>query len=191
MRRINNICVFSGSSDPASSIYAEKTIELGKLLAEKHINLVYGGGNRGLMGTLASTVQDNGGHVIGVLPEIFNVPEVRTRDNESELIITPDMHSRKKAMYDRADAFIALPGGIGTFDELFESYTWKQIGFHDKPVLLLNIDGFYDGLLSFLDMTVEKGFLSREAREALLVEDDPRKAIEAIEGDEQVHMNKI
>ena len=191
MRKINNICVFSGSSDPTNGIYAEKTMELGRLLAEKHINLVYGGGNRGLMGTLASTVQDNGGHVIGVLPEIFNVPEVRTRDNESELIITPDMHSRKKAMYDKADAFIALPGGIGTFDELFESYTWKQIGFHDKPVLLLNIDGFYDGLLSFLDMTVEKGFLSEEAREALLVEEDPRKALEAIESDEHVHMNKI
>ena len=191
MKKINNICVFSGSSDPTNRIYAEKTMELGKLLAEKHINLVYGGGNRGLMGTLASTVQDNGGHVIGVLPEIFNVPEVRTRDNESELIITPDMHSRKKAMYDKADAFIALPGGIGTFDELFESYTWKQIGFHDKPVLLLNIDGFYDGLLSFLDTTVEKGFLTREAREALLVEEDPRKAIEAIESIEQAHMNKI
>lgn len=191
MRKINNICVFSGSSTPTKDIYAEKTIELGKLLAEKHINLVYGGGNRGLMGTLASTVRENGGHVIGVLPEIFNVPEVRTKDNESELIVTPDMHSRKKAMYDKADAFIALPGGIGTFDELFESYTWKQIGFHDKPVLLLNIDGFYDGLLSFLDTTVETGFLTDEAREALLVESDPAKALEAIENEERIHMNKI
>ena len=191
MRKINNICVFSGSSTPTKEIYAEKTIELGKLLAEKHINLVYGGGNRGLMGTLASTVRENGGHVIGVLPEIFNVPEVRTRDNESELIVTPDMHTRKKAMYDKADAFIALPGGIGTFDELFESYTWKQIGFHDKPVLLLNIDGFYDGLLSFLDTTVEMGFLTEEARKALLVEEEPDKALEAIEAEERIHMNKI
>ena len=191
MRKINNICVFSGSSTPTKEIYAEKTIELGKLLAEKHINLVYGGGKRGLMGTLASTVRENGGHVIGVLPEIFNVPEVRTRDNESELIVTPDMHTRKKAMYDKADAFIALPGGIGTFDELFESYTWKQIGFHDKPVLLLNIDGFYDGLLSFLDTTVEMGFLTEEARKALLVEEEPDKALEAIEAEERIHMNKI
>ena len=191
MRKIDNICVFSGSSTPAKEIYAEKTIELGKLLAEKHINLVYGGGNRGLMGILASTVRENGGHVIGVLPEIFNVPEVRTKDNESELIVTPDMHSRKKMMYDKADAFIALPGGIGTFDELFESYTWKQIGFHDKPVLLMNIDGFYDELLSFLDKTVELGFLGEEARNSLLVEEDAEKAISALMNDERVLPSKI
>ena len=154
---------------------------LGRLLAENGIRLVYGGGNRGLMGTLADTVKSSGGNVLGVLPRAMDLPCVRTKDVETELIIADDMHDRKRKMYDAADAFVVLPGGIGTMDEFFEIFTWKQLGYHKKPVALLNISGFYDTLLKFLDEATEKGFVSRPMRDALIVLDSTEGLIDALE----------
>ncbi len=141
-------------------------------MVENGISLVYGGGNRGLMGIIADTVSSNGGHVTGVLPEKMDLPSVRTKDVESKLIIVKDMHERKKTMYFLADAFLALPGGIGTLEELMEIFTWKQLKYHEKPVGLLNINGYYDTLLSFLDKMVEEGFLLKEVKESLAVIDN-------------------
>ena len=154
---------------------------LGHLLSENGIRLVYGGGNRGLMGTLADTVKSSGGNVLGVLPKAMDLPSVRTKDVESELIIADDMHDRKRKMYDAADAFVVLPGGIGTMDEFFEIFTWKQLGYHKKPVALLNVNGFYDTQLEFLDEAVEKGFVSKPMRDALIVLSGPEGLIEALE----------
>lgn len=191
MGTISSICVFSGSTIPHDASFVDKTIELGRVIASEGIKLVYGGGNRGLMGVLASTVRENAGHVIGVLPRMMDIPEVRTKDNESELIIASGMHERKSIMYDRADAFIALPGGIGTLEELFESYTWKQLGLHQKPVLLFNINGFYDRLLEFLDECTEAGFISAEVRASLLVADTARDAISLIAKDRRILPDKL
>lgn len=148
------------------------------------MTLVYGGGNRGLMGLLADTVKSCGGRTVGILPKAMDLPSVRTKDVETELIIAEDMHDRKKKMYDRADAFVALPGGIGTMDEFFEIFTWKQLGYHRKPVCLLNIDGFYDTLIGFLDEATEKGFVSRPMRDALIVLDSTEGLLEALDRDE-------
>lgn len=143
------------------------------------------------MGVLASTVRENAGHVIGVLPRMMDIPEVRTKDNESELIIASGMHERKSIMYNRADAFIALPGGIGTLEELFESYTWKQLGLHQKPVLIFNMNGFYDKLLEFLDECTEAGFISTEVRASLLVADTARDAISLLAKDRRILPDKL
>lgn len=191
MNKINSICVFSGSTLPENKRIIEGTIALGKKLADEGITLVYGGGNRGLMGIIASTVKENGGRVIGVLPSFFDTPTVRTKDNESELIITEGMHERKKTMYEKADAFIALPGGIGTFEELFEAYTWRQIGLHKKPVMLFNLEGFFDTLLKFLDETVKEGFLMEEVKESLLVANNADTALSLLRKEQQVLPSKI
>lgn len=139
---------------------------------EKHLSLVYGGGNRGLMGLLAESLHTLGGSVIGVLPEALNRADVRIRKVESQLIIVPGMHERKARMYELADAFVALPGGIGTFEEILEVYTWLQLGYHHKPVALLNLGGFYDNLLSFLHHSSREGFIQGELLSALIVESE-------------------
>lgn len=170
MNTIKSVAVFCGSSEGRSSIYAHGAQMLGKAMYEKHLSLVYGGGNRGLMGLVAESLHTLGGTVIGVLPEALNRADVRMRKVESQLIIVPGMHERKARMYELADAFIALPGGIGTFEEILEVYTWLQLGYHHKPVALLNLGGFYDNLLTFLNHTCNEGFLQQELLSALIVE---------------------
>ena len=142
----------------AQSAYAEAARALGKALADRQMALIYGGGNVGLMGVLADAVMAHGGTVIGIIPQALLDKEVGHRE-VSELIIVKDMHERKLQMAERADAFIALPGGIGTLEELFETFTWLQLGFHKKPIGLLDVDGYYQQLRSFLQHMVDQNFL--------------------------------
>jgi uncharacterized protein (TIGR00730 family) len=149
MSKINAICVYCGSSPGSDPAFAAAARSFGKILAENGIRLVYGGGSIGLMGALASSVIDNGGAATGIIPEFLTAKE-RPRRLAQEQIVTIDMHQRKRTMFDRADAFVALPGGIGTLEELVEQMTWAQLGRHKKPILIANINGFWDPLLSLL-----------------------------------------
>jgi uncharacterized protein (TIGR00730 family) len=149
MNKIRTVCVYCGSGPGTNPRFVETAIALGKALAENAIRLVYGGGSIGLMGAVATSVLDHGGSVTGIIPDFLT-----TRENAlkrvQELIVTPDMHERKRLMFERSDAFVALPGGIGTLEELVEQLTWQQLGRHAKPVLLANIDGFWEPLLALL-----------------------------------------
>lgn len=166
-RSIAAVTVFCGSSPGVDPAHRDAAVALGEVLVERGIDLVYGGGSVGLMGVLADTVLDGGGMVTGVIPRHLWEKEVGHHDL-SELLVVESMHERKMAMADRGDAFIALPGGVGTFEELFEALTWTQLGIHEKPVGLLDGTGFYRPLLDFLDGTVDAGFLRTEHRAILL-----------------------
>ena len=172
MNTIKTIAVFCGSSLGENPLYEQKAIDLGKTLFNNKIKLVYGGGNRGLMGVVAQTVFALGGEVIGVLPEALNLASVCQTVVETELIVVPTMHERKAKMYSLADAFIVLPGGIGTFEEFLEIFTWLQLGYHHKPVALLNTAGFYGPLLHFFHLSSSEGFLHKDLLDALIVEED-------------------
>lgn len=175
------LCVFCGASFGTDPLYAEAADLLGHYLGESGIRLVYGGGRVGLMGRLAEAVLANGGEVVGVIPQRLYemIDEYETTGNES-LEIVPDMHARKARMYELSDAFLAMPGGIGTCEEFFEAFTWQQLGYHGKPVGLLNINGFYDGLVGFLDGMTGQGFLRREHRESLIVSGDAGEMVERL-----------
>src|SRR6266404_20227 len=150
MNKIKTVCVYCGSGPGTNPRFIEAAIALGKVFAENAIRLVYGGGSIGLMGAVAKSTLDHGGTVTGIIPEFL-----RARENAltrvQEMVVTPDMHERKRLMFERSDAFIALPGGIGTLEELVEQLTWQQLGRHNKPILLANIDNFWEPLLSLLD----------------------------------------
>jgi len=149
MSKIKTICVYCGSGPGSNPRFIETAIALGKILAENRIRLVYGGGSIGLMGALATSVLDHGGTVTGIIPDFLTSRE-NALTRAQELIVTPDMHERKRLMFERSDAFVALPGGVGTLEELVEQLTWKQLGRHTKPVLLANVDGFWEPLLALL-----------------------------------------
>ena len=149
MSKINAICVYCGSSPGTDPAFVEAARDFGKILAHSGIRLVWGGGSVGLMGAIASSVIEHGGAATGIIPEFLTAKE-RPRRLAQEQIITRDMHERKSTMFDRADAFVALPGGIGTLEELVEQMTWAQLGRHKKPILIANINGFWDPLLSLL-----------------------------------------
>jgi uncharacterized protein (TIGR00730 family) len=172
MNTIRSIAVFCGSSNGAKPIYQETARLFGNQMHQRQTTLVYGGGNRGLMGTVAESIHSLGGRVIGVIPEALNRSDICLRPVEEQLIVVPTMHERKATMYRLADAFVALPGGIGTFEEILEVYTWLQLGFHTKPVALLNVAGFFDCLLAFLQHSVQEGFLKADHLKALIVESD-------------------
>jgi len=146
MSKINALCVYCGSNVGTDPAFAEAARGLGKILAANGVRLVYGGGSIGLMGALAASVIGHGGEVTGVIPEFLTAAE-RPRRLAQELIVTRDMHERKRTMFERADAFVALPGGLGTLEELVEQMTWAQLGRHKKPILVVNINGFWDPLL--------------------------------------------
>ncbi len=165
---MKRVCVFTGSSAGHRPVYAEAAAGLGRVLAARDLGLVYGGGCVGLMGILADAVLAEGGHVIGVIPQALLDREVGHL-GVSDLRVVGSMHERKALMADLADGFIALPGGWGTLDELFEILTWGQLGLHAKPCALLNVDGYFDRLLGFLDHTVEEGFVRREYRSMIMV----------------------
>jgi uncharacterized protein (TIGR00730 family) len=150
MSKINAICVYCGSSPGTEPAFIEAAQELGKILAENGVRLIYGGGSVGLMGALAESVLEHGGQVTGIIPEFLTKRE-RPRRLAQELIVTRDMHERKRTMFERADAFVALPGGLGTLEELVEQLTWVQLGRHKKPILIANISGYWGPLLALID----------------------------------------
>ncbi|XP_061354025.1 cytokinin riboside 5'-monophosphate phosphoribohydrolase LOG7-like [Gastrolobium bilobum] len=165
--RFKRICVFCGSSSGKKASYQEAAVELGKELVERRIDLVYGGGSVGLMGLVSQAVHDGGRHVLGVIPTCL-MPREITGDPIGEVRAVSNMHQRKAEMARQANAFIALPGGYGTLEELLEVITWAQLGIHSKPVGLLNVDGFYNSLLSFIDKAVDEGFISPTARRIIV-----------------------
>src|SRR5215211_3412552 len=158
MAAIKTICVYCGSGFGSDPLFVETAAELGRTMAESGVQLVYGGGNVGLMGTVARSVLDQGGHVTGVIPDFLKNRE-KMLDDVQETIVVSDMHTRKRLMFERSDAFVALPGGIGTLEELVEQMTWAQLGQHTKPILLLSIDGFWKPLLVLLAHMREQGFI--------------------------------
>ncbi len=168
MKNLKKICVFCGSSDGNDSKITDAAIQVGKVFAQKEITLVYGAAKIGVMGTIAKTMLDNNGEVIGIIPQFLKKKEV-VHLGLTELITTQNMHERKLQMQEVSDGFIALPGGFGTLEELFEIITWLQLGLHTKPIGLLNVNGFYDDLLRLLETMVRKGFLSMKNYEMLLV----------------------
>uniref|UniRef100_A0A0A9HRH5 Cytokinin riboside 5'-monophosphate phosphoribohydrolase n=1 Tax=Arundo donax TaxID=35708 RepID=A0A0A9HRH5_ARUDO len=165
--RFRRICVYCGSAKGRKPSYQDAAVELGKELVERGIDLVYGGGSIGLMGLVSHAVHDGGRHVIGVIPKSLMPREV-TGEPVGEVRAVSGMHERKAEMARFADAFIALPGGYGTLEELLEVITWAQLGIHKKPVGLLNVDGFYDPFLSFIDMAVNEGFIKEDARRIII-----------------------
>jgi uncharacterized protein (TIGR00730 family) len=176
---VERICVFCGASPGARPAYAQATTEAARLLAADGIGVVYGGGGVGLMGVLADAVLAEGGEIIGVIPHALVNREIAHRD-VTDMRVVGSMHERKALMAELADAFIALPGGIGTLEELFEVYTWAQLGLHRKPCALLNVEGYYDGIAGFLANAVEERFLREEHREMLMIEREPRALIERL-----------
>ena len=176
MRRI---CVFCGASPGARPEYAQATTETARLLAADGIGVVYGGGGVGLMGVLADAVLAEDGEIIGVIPRALMHREIAHR-GVTDMRVVGSMHERKALMAELADAFIALPGGIGTLEELFEVYTWAQLSLHRKPCALLNVEGYYDGIAGFLAVAVEERFLREEHREMLMVEREPRALIDRL-----------
>lgn len=163
MRDLRNICVFLGSSTGTNPANAAATVDLGRELVARNMGLVYGGGAVGLMGLLADTVLEAGGTVMGIIPRSLFAREVAHQDL-TELVETENMHDRKAMMYERSDAFVALPGGIGTLDELAEITTWRQIGLHDKPIGVVDVDGYYGALLAWLDRVTNDGLLNEQNR---------------------------
>jgi uncharacterized protein (TIGR00730 family) len=158
MNDLRNVCVYCGSGPGANPRFVEAAKSFGKLLADNGIGLVYGGGSIGLMGAVARSVLEHGGKVTGVIPEFLVARELAMADAQ-ELIVTPDMHARKQVMFDRADAFVALPGGVGTLEELVEQLTWAQLGRHKKPILIANIDDFWEPFLKLIDHMREMAFI--------------------------------
>lgn len=169
---MKSVCVYCGSSPGNRPEYAQTARALGKALVENGMSLVYGGGKVGLMGIVADAVLEHGGTAIGIIPDALMQKEVGHR-GLTELHVVRNMHERKQMMADRAEAFIAMPGGVGTFEELFETFTWLQLGYHAKPVGLLNVAGFYDGMLGFLSHAVQEGFLKQVHADLLHVADTP------------------
>ncbi len=178
-RPIKRICVYCGTSAGRRDVYREITQELGRLMAAEGVGLVYGGAVVGLMGVLADAASAAGGEVIGIMPRSLLDREIG-HPGITDLRVVGSMHERKALMAELSDAFIALPGGIGTYEELFEIWTWAQLGDHRKPCAILNAGGFYDGLLSFLDNAVREGFLSQAHRNMLLVDDEPRRLLASV-----------
>lgn len=181
MARAGSVCVFCGSSPTVGETYLGAAREVGKLLVQRGIRVVFGGSHLGTMGALADAALDAGGEVVGVIPQSMVDVEI-AHTGLTELHVVADMHERKALMAQNADAFLALPGGAGTLEELFEVWTWMQIGLHDKPIGLLDVAGFYRPLLAMIDHMVTEGFLRAEFRDALLVDSDPNRLLDAVTG---------
>jgi len=174
---MKSICVFCGSSPGIRPEYTATARQLGGLLAARGLTLVYGGGNVGMMGQLANAVLENSGQVTGIIPEAIADMEV-AHTGLNDLRVVDSMHTRKALMADLSDGFIALPGGLGTLEEFVEILTWAQLGFHAKPCGLLNVAGYYDNLLAFIEHTSDQQFIQPEHRELILVENDPVKLLD-------------
>lgn len=186
---MKRVCVFCGSSKGARPVYEEAARGLGKILVRRGLGLVYGGGNVGLMGVIADSVREEGGEVIGVIPESLAAKELAHQDL-SDLIVVKSMHERKAMMADYADAFIAMPGGFGTFEEFCEIITWAQLGFHRKPCGLLNIDNYYTPMLALFDQAVTEKFVRPEHRPLVLESSDPEELLNMLEDYQPLYLEK-
>jgi uncharacterized protein (TIGR00730 family) len=173
------ICVYCGSRTGGRPAYAAAARSVGDLIGRSSAGLVYGGGNVGLMGVVADAALAAGATVTGVIPQALVQREVG-HQGLNEQHVVPDMHVRKRLMAERADAFLALPGGIGTLEELFEVWTWRQLGYHDKPIGLLNVEGYFDPLLDFMERCVGEGFLDDTQNQVLLVDTDPARLLQRL-----------
>ena len=171
-RDIKSICVYCGSSPGRDEVYSTAAKALAKSLVERDIKLIYGGASVGIMGMVANSVLQLGGQVVGIIPEALAKKEI-AHHGLTQLYITKSMHERKSLMAELSDGFIAMPGGIGTLEELFEVWTWAQLGFHTKPCGLLNVDGYFNSLITFLDQTVIERFVKQDHLSMLLVESAP------------------
>lgn len=167
-----NICVYCGSRPGADARFSAAAHELGTIIGSRGDHLIYGGGRVGLMGVLADAVMSAGGRTTGVIPSALMAREAEHR-GLNELIEVQTMHERKRVMAERADVFISMPGGLGTLEELFETWTWLQLGFHDKPIGLLNVAGYFDALLRFIGHSVDSGFVTQQQASALIIRSDP------------------
>jgi uncharacterized protein (TIGR00730 family) len=183
---MKSICVFCGSSDSVSTEYLTAARKMGQVLAGRQIRLIYGGGKTGLMGAVADGALEGGGEVVGVIITSMNSPAL-AHMGLTHMEVMPEMHARKARMHELAEGYIALPGGFGTFDELFEALTWGQIGAHEKPIGLLNVKNYYAPLLAALDHAVEEGFIFREHRAALCCDADAEKLLDAMESHQPPH----
>lgn len=177
---MKQICVFCGSSIGTRPEYAAAATAIGVGIARRGHELVYGGGNTGLMGTVANAALNAGGKVIGVIPTVMVEKEL-AHEGLTQLHVVNTMHERKAMMAVFADAFVILPGGFGTMDEFYEIVTWAQLGFHRKPVAILNVCGFYDPMLTFIDHLVDEGFVKQSHREVIVIGDDPEALLSLIE----------
>lgn len=180
MSRFSRIAVYCASSDAIAPKYREAAVAMGHAMADQGIGLVFGGGSVGLMGTVADAILERGGEVIGVIPEKLQDRELGHKGC-TELHVVDTMHTRKQMMMDMADAFIAMPGGYGTMEELFEVVTWAQLNYHRKPVGVLNAGGFYDSLIAFVQHAVDEGFVREELRHLITVDQDPVGLLEKLE----------
>jgi uncharacterized protein (TIGR00730 family) len=174
---ITSLAVFCGSKNGIDAVYVSHAQQLGKLMAEHNLKMIYGGGCSGLMGTVADAVMQHQRNVVGIIPHVL-VEWERQHHGITELLIADDMHERKKKMYELCDAAIILPGGFGTLDELFEMLTWNQLSIHDKEIFILNSNGFYDHLLAHIERLDKNGFLYETPKESIIVLSDPFQLIE-------------
>lgn len=177
---MNSICVYCGSSTGNISSFKDAAEELGRSLAEKEISLVYGGAGLGLMGALADACLDNGGSVVGVIPKFLHEIEI-AHDSLTEIVLTESMHERKTSMADRADAFIAMPGGFGTLEELMEILTWSQLRLIQKPIGILNVNGYYDPLMVFFDHMLKQGLIKEQNMDLFVINDTVQGLLEDLE----------
>ena len=179
MPEIRRVCVFCGSRPGARPSYAQAARQLGERLAAEGLGLVSGGGRVGLMGVVANAVLEGGGEAVGVIPQALAAREVG-HTALTELHVVETMHQRKAMMADLADAFVAMPGGLGTLEEIAEALTWSGLGIHAKPCAVLDVDGYYQPLLAWLDHAVEQGFIAAQARAAVIVESDPDVLVDCL-----------
>ncbi len=180
MKHLDQLAVYCGSAEGSDPLFADAARATAKAMVSNGVELVYGGGRLGLMGLIADSVLELGGRVYGVIPTALVDLEV-AHTGVTELYTVANMHERKAKMTDLADAFLCLPGGIGTLDELFEAWSWNVLGYHAKPFCLLNVGGFWDGLIAFIDHATESGFLSGPRRQQMLVADTPEQALKLLD----------
>jgi uncharacterized protein (TIGR00730 family) len=180
MKRLTSLCVYCGSSGAVDARYRDAAIRLGTTLAEQRVTLVYGGGRVGLMGLLADACLQAGGTVVGVIPEFLRRAEVG-HGAVTELVVVDTMHERKRTMFERSDGFVILPGGLGTLEETFEILTWKQLQLHDKPIVVVDVAGYWEPLAALIDHVIGENFARPEARALLTVVDDVDQVLPALE----------
>ncbi|KAI3645015.1 hypothetical protein MP228_011179 [Amoeboaphelidium protococcarum] len=175
---MKTVCVYCGSSKGKNAIYANQAQALAEEFIKRGIKLIYGGGNLGLMAEVARSITDNGGKVVGIIPKALHAV---SGDGYGETVVVDTMHERKSLMSDMSDAFISLPGGFGTLEELIETTTWSQLRIHNKPVGILNVNGYYDHLIKWMDHAVTEGFIDEQSRQLVLVADSPAALLDAMD----------
>lgn len=176
---MKTICVYCASSDNVDQVYLDGAYQMGKLLAQRGLDLVYGGGSTGLMGKVANGALENGGDVIGIIPEVLHDQELAHK-SLTRMEVVPDIHIRKARMIELSDGFLVLPGGFGTMEEFFEVLTWSQIGIHDKPIGLLNMNGYYDSLIKFIEEINNKGFIYEDPKSLFVYSSDPEDMLQKL-----------